>query len=198
MTCEGDKVKRRRGRHGYANGGSLATGRIVKVCGRVSGGHMMGGMSESSAERPDVRDGTPWRVVFAVVGVVGLISVLVGVEVVRTAPVRGAVRAYSELIAAANRGDLEAARAVCSVRFLAENRLKAADEGGIVGLPRGIHKNFRAWSVGDDVHLCPTNPRDRLRPVYRLVRESGGWRFDGLAGQLGDGGVFTQVELTGP
>ena len=132
-----------------------------------------------------------------ILGLAGLslLAGLVAIEAARTAPVRDAVRAYTMLIAAANRGDLDAARAVCTPRYLAAQPLAEAAEGGLVGLPRGIHKNFRAWSVGpDDVHLCPTNPRDRLRPVYRLVRQADAWKFDGLAGQLDEGGVFTRVE----
>jgi hypothetical protein len=123
-------------------------------------------------------------VALAAAALVGILVAAVAVEAARTAPVRGAVRAYSMLIAAANRGDLEAVRAVCTEGYLASHPVEAADEGGLVGLPRGIHKNFRAWREGPDVLLCPTDPRERVRPVYRLVERGGAWKFDGLAGQL--------------
>lgn len=131
-------------------------------------------------------------------GVAGALLALIGFEAARTAPVRGAVRAYSMLIAAANRGDLEAARGLCTDAYLAAHTLEAAEEGGLVGLPRGIHKNFRAWSEGADVLLCPTDPRERVRPVYRLVEREGTWRFDGLAGQLGPGGHVAPAEILTP
>ena len=55
----------------------------------------------------------------------------------------------------------------------------------MVGLPRGIHRNFQAWREGDEVWLCPT---DRVGPVYRFVFEGGAWKFDGLVGLLRPGG----------
>jgi hypothetical protein len=115
------------------------------------------------------------------------VAVLIGFvawEAITTAPVREAVRAYTALIAAANRGDWETACALCSDRYRAVQPIEPAEEGGMVGLPRVIHKNFRAWQAGSDVLLCPTDPRERVRPVYRLVRDKGQWKFDGLAGHL--------------
>jgi hypothetical protein len=113
-------------------------------------------------------------------------------EAVTTAPVRDAVRVYTQLVAAANRGDLPAARSYCTPRYLGSSKLRLAEEGGIVGLPRSIHKNFRAWRQGSDVLLCPGN---RVGPVYRLVRSNDVYRFDGLAGELRPGSVFVEISL---
>lgn len=108
-------------------------------------------------------------------------------EVVSTRPVRQAVQAYSELVTVANRPDLsiadrlEAARPYFSARYLASHELATAREGGLVGLPRYINKNFQAWRQGAAVWLCPSN---RIGPVYQLVKEDGRWKFDGLVGIL--------------
>ena len=118
------------------------------------------------------------------------VAVLVGglaFEVVASRPVRRAVRAYSELIAAANRPGLtdearvEAVRPYFSSRYRASRPIRAAAEGGLVGLPRYIHKNFQAWREGEQVWICPTN---RGGFVYRMVEEDGRWQFDGLVGLL--------------
>ncbi|MHC5543918.1 hypothetical protein ACYOEI_37300 [Singulisphaera rosea] len=98
-----------------------------------------------------------------------------------TRPVRLALAAYGELLGAANRQDLDAIRRLCSSRYLASHALTPAREGGIVGFPRNIHKNFQAWREGPDVWICPTN---RVGPVYRFVYQDGRWRFDGLLGLL--------------
>lgn len=124
-----------------------------------------------------------------------LVVVLVWWEAARTAPVRDAVRTYTALISAANRGDIEAANRLCTARFLATHPLKPAGGGGLTGLPRGIHKNFRAWQEGPRVWLCPTSPESLARPVYQLRVEAGEWRFDGLIGHLRPGGI---VERAGP
>lgn len=97
----------------------------------------------------------------------------------------GAVASYVDLLAAANRGDLAGVRRLCTTRYLAGHSIAEAKEGGVVGLPRNIHKNFQAWRDDGDVLLCPTN---RVGPVYRFVREEGVWKFDGPAGLLGPGG----------
>ena len=97
----------------------------------------------------------------------------------------GAVAAYVDLISSANLGDLDGVRRVCSSRYRGTHTIKAAKEGGVVGFPRNMHKNFQAWRRGDDVLLCPTN---RVGPVYRFVREGDAWKFDGPAGILGPGG----------
>jgi hypothetical protein len=108
-------------------------------------------------------------------------------EIVRTAPVRDAVKAYTALISAANRQDLTTARSLCTPRYLQTHRLRAASEGGLVGLPRNINKNFQAWREEADVWVCPTN---RVGPVFRFVRQAGGWKFDGPVGLLRPGGFI--------
>ena len=134
----------------------------------------------------------PSRLVWIILGLVAAV-VAVGFEIAWTAPVREAVRCYTELISAANRRDLAAARALCTTNYLATHDLKLAKEGGMIGLPRNIHKNFQAWGEGRDVWLCPTN---RVGPVFRFVRESGGWKFDGVIGQLMPGGRVVPMEET--
>lgn len=126
------------------------------------------------------------RLIWIGIGVAALLLVLI-VEVVLTGPTRGAVRAYSALLAAANRPvpDLEEARRLCTDRYLRTHTLVPADEGGLVGLPRNIHQNFQVWREGPDVLLCPTN---RVGPVYRFVQAPDGWKFDGPIGLLMPGG----------
>lgn len=109
-------------------------------------------------------------------------------EIISTAPVRGAVRTCSELFTIANRPDLgsdqriDAARALCSERYLATHRLDIADDGqALVGFPRNLNKNFKAWRHGPNVWVCPTN---RVGPVYQFVFERAAWRFDGPIGIL--------------
>jgi hypothetical protein len=103
-------------------------------------------------------------------------------EIITTQPVRGAMRTCTELFTVANRPDLTeterlaAARALCSARYLQTHRLAVATEGGLVGFPRNISKNFKAWREGSNVWICPTN---RIGPVYQFVFEDGRWRFDG-------------------
>lgn len=133
-----------------------------------------------------------------VAAVVGVVAVALTVTAVRTAPVRGSVRAYTELLGAANRQDVEAARRACTSRYARTHPLRPAPDGGIVGLPRNIHKNFQAWREGPHVWLCPTN---RVGPVYQFVHESGAWRFDGPVGLLVPGGRvarFVDAETTEP
>jgi hypothetical protein len=121
----------------------------------------------------------------AAIGVV-LIAGLV-FEVVTTQPVRGAMRTLSELFTIANQPDLSdddrlsAARSLCSARYVQAHPLAVALEGGIIGIPRNINKNFKAWREGPNIWVCP---RDRTGPVYQLVFENGGWRFDGLVAYL--------------
>ena len=103
-------------------------------------------------------------------------------DVVTTQPVRGAMRALSELFTIANRPDLsdaerlDAARSLCTARYLAAHPLAVAVEGGLIGFPRNINKNFKAWREGPNVWICPTN---RIGPIYQFVFENNGWRFDG-------------------
>jgi hypothetical protein len=85
---------------------------------------------------------------------------------------------------------LDAARLLCSKRYLTEHPLKLAPEGGLVGIPRNLHKNFKAWSEGNDVLICTLN---RVGPVYRFVHEDGRWRFDGLVGILPSRGKMVRT-----
>lgn len=105
---------------------------------------------------------------------------LVGV-VIQTAPVRGAVRIYTELVESARVGDIEHVRVLCSRQYLASHKLQEAAEEGIEGIPRNIHKNFKAWREGDVVWLCPTN---RMGPVYQFLWEEDLWKFDGPIGLM--------------
>jgi len=123
--------------------------------------------------------------------VAGAIALLVmsglAFEIVTTQPVRGALRTCAELFTIANRPDLneaarlEAARSLCSTRYLRTHTLAVAAQGGLVGIPRNLNKNFKAWREGPNVWICPTN---RIGPVYQFVVEDGGWRFDGPVGIL--------------
>jgi hypothetical protein len=119
----------------------------------------------------------------AIITVISLILIGgVAFEVVTTQPVRGAMRALSELFTIANRPDLtdaerlKAARSLCTARYLEAHPLAVAAEGGLIGLPRNINKNFKAWREGPNVWICPTN---RIGPVYQFVFENNAWRFDG-------------------
>jgi hypothetical protein len=102
-------------------------------------------------------------------------------EIIATRPVRQAMATYTALIAAANRQDLDAIRRLCTEHYLQTHTPRAAVEGGVVGLPRNIHKNFQAWRHGPNVWICPTN---RVGPLYQFVFEHGAWRFDGPIGIL--------------
>lgn len=129
-----------------------------------------------------------WRVLGAVVVLMILMAALVW-EFQRTASVRGSVRSFSALVSAANRGDVGAVRRLCSRRYRAAHPITLAPEGGVVGLPRNIHRNFQTWDRETEVWISPGN---RVGPVYRMVRNGDTWVFDGLAGYLapdGNGGV---------
>jgi hypothetical protein len=131
--------------------------------------------------------------------VVAITVVLLGglaFEIVTTQPVRGAIRTCSELFTIANRPDLadrerlDAARLLCSKRYLEEHPLKVAAEGGLVNIPRNLNKNFKAWREGPDVLICTSN---RIGPVYRFVYEEARWRFDGLVGLLLSSGAIVRT-----
>lgn len=128
----------------------------------------------------------------------GLIAILVGMgalifEVVHTGPERAVIRAYTRLTFAAEARNLDAVRALCTQRFLKNNRLEFAKEGGLVGLPRSINKNFRAWRQGDAVWFCPTN---RVGAVFQFLHEGDAWKYDGMVGLLRSGNEFVPVENT--
>ncbi len=125
------------------------------------------------------------------VGVAALLIAAVAVEAVRTRPIRQAVGAYTDLLVAANRQDLDAVRRLCSARYLRTHPLRPAAEGGVVGLPRNIHKNFQAWRQGPAIWVCPTN---RTGPIFQFVHEDGRWRFDGPVGILRGRGQVVRYE----
>jgi len=104
---------------------------------------------------------------------------------------RGALATYAALLDAANVQDLGAVRSLCARGYLAGHPPAAAPGGGVVGLPRTIHRNFQAWRQVDEVWLCPT---DRVGPVYRFVEEGGGWKFAGVVGLLRAGGRVERMD----
>ncbi|SIO07234.1 hypothetical protein SAMN05444166_2305 [Singulisphaera sp. GP187] len=135
-----------------------------------------------------------WKVVALGLAITLMIGGAVVLMAIQTRPTREAVAAYTALFTAANRQDIEAATRLCSARYLRIHPLRPADEGGIVGLPRNIHKNFQAWRQGPNIWVCPTN---RVGPVYQFVRERDAWRFDGPVGLLrGRGEFFPLSDLT--
>ncbi len=109
-----------------------------------------------------------------------LIAGVIGLAI-WTAPTRAAVASYVALLNAANRGDIEGARRLCTSRFLERHPLRAAAGGGLVNLPRNLHTNFTVWRQGSDVWLCPTN---RVGPIFRFVHEPDCWKFDGTVGVM--------------
>jgi hypothetical protein len=136
------------------------------------------------------------RIALIIVTVTVLLLGGLAFEIVTTQPVRGAVRTCSELFTIANRPDLEdserldAARLLCSKRYLEEHPLEVAPEGGLVNMPRNLNKNFKAWREGKNVLLCTSN---RIGAVYRFVYEEGRWRFDGLVGILRSSGEIVRA-----
>ena len=91
---------------------------------------------------------------------------------------------------------IEMARSLCTRDYLRRHGLSLAAKGGIVGIPRVMHQNFKAWREGPNVLLCP---RNRAGPVYQFVYENNAWRFDGLVGVLRDWGEFIPApELGNP
>ncbi len=129
---------------------------------------------------------------FVTLGLIAVVAV-VAATAVWTAPSRDSVRAYTDLLAAANRQDVDAASRLCTKRYTRTHTLRPARDGGLVNLPRNIHKNFQVWRHGRDVWFCP----NREGPIFQFVREAGSWRFDGPVGLLrGRGQVipFEEVE----
>jgi hypothetical protein len=135
---------------------------------------------------------------------VALLITGLGYEVLTTRPVRGALRAFSDLVAIGNRSDLPQetrialATRLCSSDYLSRRPLSLGPEGGIVGLPRAIDKNYEVWREGPNVWVCPTKRTNTLRPVYQFVQEDGSWRFDGPVAILRPWGeVVRTTEMPG-
>jgi hypothetical protein len=130
---------------------------------------------------------TRTRISLIATAIAALVAAVLAFEVITTAPVRGAMRTCSELFTLANRPGLsdservEAARKLCSAHYLETHPLVVAPGEGLVGIPRNINKNFKAWREGPNIWICPTN---RVGPIYQFVYEGGRWRFDGPAGTL--------------
>lgn len=103
---------------------------------------------------------------------------------VSTRNTRSAVAAYTRLTAAVNAQKVDQVKALCTARYVRTHKFTPADEGGMVGFPRFIHKNFQAWREGEAVWVCPTN---RIGPVYQFIQEDGLWKYDGLIGLLRSG-----------
>jgi|GEM_PF-852389 len=122
---------------------------------------------------------------FAAIVIVAVIMTVLAYFAVSTRETRRAVRTYARLTGAVNAQDLDTVRLLCSRRYLDVHKLSKAAEGGVVGFPRSIHKNFQAWREGESVWLCPTN---RIGPVYQFVEEDGQWKYDGVVGLLRSGG----------
>lgn len=132
--------------------------------------------------------------------VLALLAIVIGgavviLVVVHTGPQREAIQVYTRLVFAAESGNVDAAKALCTRRYVREHGVTLAASGGLVGLPRTIHKNFQAWREGPEVWFCPTN---RMGPVYRFREEGGSWRFDGLVGLLEPGGVIVTSDERAP
>lgn len=97
---------------------------------------------------------------------------------------RAGIAAYTKLTVAVNSQKIEDVKKLCTRRFIQTHTFESAPEGGLVGFPRFIHKNFQAWREGDAVWVCPTN---RIGPVYQFLKEDGEWKYDGLIGLLRSG-----------
>jgi hypothetical protein len=164
------------------------------------------GHGQTSAARGS-RVITKTRTTLITVAIVAVLLAGLAFEVVATGPVRGAMRTCAELFTIANqlevaertrpeqvRAMLAEASALCSARYRRLHPLVMAAEGGIVGIPRNISKNFKAWREGPNVWICT---RDRFGPVYQFVFEEGRWRFDGLVANLGPQGEIVRTHEPG-
>jgi hypothetical protein len=147
--------------------------------------------SHDDARRAGLPNRRRWVSVLGATCSVSLIVAYGVLGFLRAAPVRGGVRTFALLIETANRGDVAAAARLCSSRYLAQHPLERASEGGLLGLPRAIDKNFSAWLQGPNVWICPTN---RVGPVFQLVPDGPVWLFDGLVGELLPGREFVPAD----
>ncbi len=129
-------------------------------------------------------------------GLAAAVLIALAFVIARTSPVRGAIQTYMRLVAASNRGDTEAVKALCTSRFLSQTTLNATEGRVLSGIPQVISQNFQGWEEDGAVLFSPS---DRVGPVYRLVRENDHWLFDGPVGILrGDGQVDRSVEGSPP
>ena len=132
----------------------------------------------------------PW---LATVAAVAAASALLAFEIIATRPEREAVRSLSELTTLANLSNVPVdeltrrAGLLCSRRYLETHDLEPAPEGGMIGFPRNLNKNFKVWREHGNVWIRPT---DRVGPVYQFVEEAGRWKFDGPVGILDPQGAF--------
>jgi hypothetical protein len=135
---------------------------------------------------------SPWHRPYLIGSAVaiGLVAAIAA-EIFWTKPERDSVTTYSQLIAAANAQDVARAQSLCSARYLHTHALRPAREGGMVGLPRIIHKNFVAWRHDANVWLCPS---DRVGPIFQFVLEGGRWKFDGPIGILQSRGRIMRLD----
>ena len=136
--------------------------------------------SEPGRESALVRLGKWWPILSAV----ALALVTLVWLAYSTRHTRSAVAAYTRLTAAVNAQKVDQVKAFCTRRYVGTHRFTTADEGGMVGFPRFIHKNFQAWREGEAIWVCPTN---RVGPVYQFILEDGSWKYDGLIGLLRSG-----------
>lgn len=111
-------------------------------------------------------------------------AALIALEYQHTKPTRSVLRNFTRLSEAVRRGDIETVRSLCSTGYLEKKPLQESTQGGLLELPRGIHRNFRIWRRGNEIWLCPG---DRIGPVYRFVADGEEWTFDGLVGLLQSG-----------
>jgi hypothetical protein len=133
-----------------------------------------------------------WQRPYLIIGAVVLgVLAAISAEIFWTKPERDSVRTYSDLITAANRQDVALAKSLCTARYVRTHSLRPTKDGGLVGLPRNIHKNFSVWRHGPNVWLCPS---DRVGPLYQFVREAGRWKFDGPIGILQPRGRIELLE----
>lgn len=138
----------------------------------------------AAARYPTPKSAGVWTKWGAILASVALAIVALVWLAVSTRETRAAVSAYTRLAAAVNAQNVEAVKSLCTKRYVATHTFETAPEGGLVGFPRFIHKNFQAWREGEAIWVCPTN---RVGPVYQFLKEDNTWKYDGLIGLLRSG-----------
>ena len=121
------------------------------------------------------------RSLLIAVAVLVLLGAGIAYEAITTAPVRGALRVFINLVALGNRLDLPdndrlaLARSLCSSRYLAKTPLSLSSEGGIKGFPRAIDKNYQAWPrVRTSGSARPSATARSARSINSFMREENG------------------------